>query len=325
MGARVSAAPPVVVLGEALVDVFAEGELPGGAPFNVACHLAGLGLTPRFISRVGNDAAAARLDSAAALCGLSMRHVQRDVHRPTGRVRVHEQAGAHRFEILADQAYDWIDAADARRALEDCDAAACAAGWLYHGSLISRGPAATALAALAALPLRRFVDLNWREAGATPEQALAALRGVHVLKLNDEELELLCSWTGLPVTRAGAAVTGAGDTIARLATRLHAELLVLTHGAAGASAWDARGRCIARQPAAPVSRLVDTVGAGDALAAALLAALVQGVAVPQALALAARFAAALCGQRGALPEHPGFYAPWREQLQQSAVPAAGEA
>ena len=296
-----SAAPPVVVLGEALVDVFAEGELPGGAPFNVACHLAGLGLTPRFISRVGNDAAAARLDSAAALCGLSMRHVQRDVHRPTGRVRVHEQAGAHRFEILADQAYDWIDAADARRALEDCDAAACAAGWLYHGSLISRGPAATALA------------------------ALAALRGTDVLKLNDEELALLCSWTGLPVTRAGAAVTGAGDTIARLATRLHAGLLVLTHGAAGASAWDARGRCIARQPAAPVSRLVDTVGAGDALAAALLAALVQGVAIPQALALAARFAAALCGQRGALPEHPGFYAPWREQLQQSAVPAAGEA
>ena len=319
-----SAVPPVVVFGEALVDVFAEGELPGGAPFNVACHLAGLGLAPRFVSRVGNDAAAARLDSAAARSGLSMRYVQRDAHRPTGRVRVHEQAGVHRFEILADQAYDWIDATAARCALEDGDAA-CSAGWLYHGSLILRGPAAAALAALAALPLRRFVDLNWREAGATPEQALAALRGVHVLKLNDEELALLCSWTGLPVTRAGAAVTGAGDTIARLATRLHAELLVLTHGAAGASAWDARGRCIARQPAAPVSRLVDTVGAGDALAAALLAALVQGVAVPQALALAARFAAALCGQRGALPEHPGFYAPWREQLQQSAVPAAGEA
>ena len=319
-----SAVPPVVVFGEALVDVFAEGELPGGAPFNVACHLAGLGLAPRFVSRVGNDAAAARLDSAAARSGLSMRYVQRDAHRPTGRVRVHEQAGVHRFEILADQAYDWIDATAARRALEDGDAA-CSAGWLYHGSLILRGPAAAALAALAALPLRRFVDLNWREAGATPEQALAALRGVHVLKLNDEELELLCSWTGLPVTRAGAAVTGAGDTIARLATRLHAGLLVLTHGAAGASAWDARGRCIARQPAAPVSRLVDTVGAGDALAAALLAALAQGVAVPQALALAARFAAALCGQRGALPEHPGFYAPWREQLQQSAVPAAGEA
>ncbi len=321
-----SAAPPVVVLGEALVDVFAEGELPGGAPFNVACHLAGLGLTPRFISRVGNDAAAARLDSAAALCGLSMRHVQRDVHRPTGRVRVHEQAGAHRFEILADQAYDWIDAADARRALEDCDAAACAAGWLYHGSLISRGPAATALAALAALPLRRFVDLNWREAGVTPEQALAALRGgVHVLKLNDEELALLCGWTGLPIPRAAATDPGAGDTIARLAAQLQAGLLVLTHGAAGASAWDAQGCCLARQPAVPVPRLVDTVGAGDALAAALLAALAQSVAVPQALALAVRFAAALCGRRGALPEHAGFYAPWREQLQQSAVPAAGGA
>lgn len=320
-----SAAPPVVVFGEALVDIFAEDELPGGAPFNVACHLAGLGLAPRFVSRVGNDAAAARLDSAAARSGLSMRYVQRDAHRPTGRVRVHEQAGVHRFEILADQAYDWIDAADARRALEDGDAIACAAGWLYHGSLILRGPAAAALATLAALPLRRFADLNWREAGTTPEQALAALRGVHVLKLNDEELALLCGWTGLPMPRAAATDPGAGDTIARLAAQLQAGLLVLTHGAAGASAWDAQGRCIARQPAAPVPRLVDTVGAGDALAAALLAALAQGVAVPRALALAVRFAAALCGRRGALPEHAGFYAPWREQLQQSAVPAAGGA
>ena len=320
-----SAAPLVVVFGEALVDVFAEGELPGGAPFNVACHLAGLGLAPRFVSRIGNDAAAARLDSAAARSGLPMRYVQRDAHRPTGRVRVHEQAGVHHFEILADQAYDWIDAADAQRALEDGGAIACTAGWLYHGSLILRGPAATALAALAALPLRRFVDLNWREAGATPEQALVAMRGVHVLKLNDEELALLCGWTGLPMPCVEAADPSAGDTIARLAMRLQAELLVLTHGTAGASAWDARGRCIARQPAAPVSRLVDTVGAGDALAAALLAALAQGVAVPEALALAVRFAAALCGRRGALPAHAQFYAPWREQLQQAVVLAAGGA
>lgn len=45
-----------VIIGEVLFDVFPQGEsVLGGAPFNVAWHLQGLGLKPMMISAVGDD------------------------------------------------------------------------------------------------------------------------------------------------------------------------------------------------------------------------------------------------------------------------------
>jgi sugar/nucleoside kinase (ribokinase family) len=51
-----SGTPGIVVFGEALVDVFDEVALVGGAPFNVARHLAGLGAQPLMITRIADDA-----------------------------------------------------------------------------------------------------------------------------------------------------------------------------------------------------------------------------------------------------------------------------
>ena len=49
-------ASPVIV-GEVLFDCFADGSpVMGGAPFNVACHLHGLGLRPHFVNTVESDA-----------------------------------------------------------------------------------------------------------------------------------------------------------------------------------------------------------------------------------------------------------------------------
>ncbi|NIR30149.1 MAG: carbohydrate kinase, partial [Gammaproteobacteria bacterium] len=52
--AAVGARP--VVFGEVLFDQFEDGDaVLGGAPFNVAWHLQGLGLRPFFASRIGED------------------------------------------------------------------------------------------------------------------------------------------------------------------------------------------------------------------------------------------------------------------------------
>ena len=85
--------------------------------------------------------------------------------------------------------------------------------------------------------------------------------------------------------------------------------MVVTRGAQGASAWNARGRVDV--PAPPV-RTVDTVGAGDTFQAAMLAHLAETGRLdaaaladldPQALArlidFAARAAAITCSRRGA--------------------------
>jgi fructokinase len=81
----------------------------------------------------------------------------------------------------------------------------------------------------------------------------------HLLKISDEDLRLL-----FPEADASAL---AADWL-----RAGVTLVVVTHGARGASAWTAAYQ--AQIEAAPVA-VVDTVGAGDAFQAALLTALAE--------------------------------------------------
>lgn len=305
--------PRCVVFGEMLVDVFHDRLVPGGAPFNVAMHLAGLGLRPHLVSRLGNDREAQYLRVAAHRMGLSTAGLQLDRSRGTGRVEVLEDADGHHFRILQDQAYDHIDPDDA------CASAAHYAdsrkAWLYFGTLVLRSPAPrSSLAELRrSLPHHSYVDLNWRDAGTTPADALEALRGTTLLKVSDEEQLQLLSWSGLPATmeRRRPAAGERSAPLRALLRELGVESLLVTQGALGACAWNGDGECVASTPAAPVRRLVDTVGAGDAFSAMALAQRMLGVEMAQLLPRATAFAAAICGLRGALPDDPDFYAPWR--------------
>jgi fructokinase len=47
--------PRIVAIGETLWDLFPDAAVWGGAPGNVACHAAGLGVATAIISRVGYD------------------------------------------------------------------------------------------------------------------------------------------------------------------------------------------------------------------------------------------------------------------------------
>lgn len=71
-----------------------------------------------------------------------------------------------------------------------------------------------------------------------------------------------------------------------------AELVVVTRGAQGCTAYTADG--VVEAPGAPLDGLVSTLGAGDVFHGALLAALVHGRGLPDALAFANRAAARSC-------------------------------
>ena len=304
-----SAAVPIV-FGEALVDAFADALVPGGAPFNVACHLAALGLRPLLITRFGEDDAGQLLDATAQRCGLSLRGAQRERH--TARVEVRESAAGHLFEIPPGQAFDRIEAIPAVQAI----AGLGEPRWLYFGTLALRGETSRhALAALrASAPHRAFVDLNWREAGPSAALILDLLHDIEVLKLSDAELLRVLDWLGLPAVRGVPQPGQQQAAIGSLCTRLGVRQLLVSHGADGAAAWDAQGRCSARAAAPPLPRLVDTVGAGDAFSAMLLAGLLRGRTPAAMLGQAVAFASLSCGWRGALPEQADLYIPWRQTL-----------
>jgi sugar/nucleoside kinase (ribokinase family) len=110
----------VLLFGELLVDCFADREVIGGAPFNVARHLRGLGrhagFDPMLVSRIGKDERGARMLEKMQAADLAIDGIQQDLLRPTGEVRVKldEASHTHRFDILPDQAWDFIHADMAR-------------------------------------------------------------------------------------------------------------------------------------------------------------------------------------------------------------------
>jgi len=289
----------VVVAGEVLFDVFPDGDRLGGAPFNFAYHLHGLGVSPLLLSRVGEDAWGRRIDAAMAARGLSTDGLQRDPDHPTGWVTVVlGGAGGHRFTIHRDVAYDHLDAGTVAAAM-----ASAPVDLFYFGTLACRGPTSRTaiLAAAAATPGRRFLDVNLRPDCWEIDQVRACLHHATVVKLNDEEVATLAPLLALP--------EGEEAAVEALLDRFALEAVILTRGARGA-AWcggDGWERC-----AAPEVEVIDTVGAGDAFAAVCALGLLR--AWPPALCLqrAAELAAAICTVRGACPEDAEFYAPFRE-------------
>ena len=277
-----------LLFGEVLHDCFPDGSrVLGGAPFNVAWHLRALGLDPYLVSRVGNDAAGRAVLAAMQGWALDVAGVQIDPERPTGQVAVRLDDGDPHFEILADQSYDRI---------------ACLAepppdiGLLYHGTLALRHPVSRAalshLRESIAAPV--FVDVNLRDPWWDTELVADALDGARWCKLNDAELARLAG----PGEPARAA--------ARLIARHGLERVFVTLGAAGAVAVDAAGATLAVVPPIDVA-VVDTVGAGDAFAAAVIAGLLGGWPVARTLWRAQRLAAAVCGLRGAVSRDGAFY------------------
>ena len=296
-----------VVFGEALVDDFISELVVGGAPFNVARHLAAFGAAPLTITRIGNDANGATVRAEFARFRMREDGLQVDAVAPTGRVIVERGEGTHRFIIAPDQAYDYIEAGAALAAMSRCTPAT-----IYFGTLAQRANdscyALTQL--LAATPARRFLDLNVREGQVTQRCVFASLHHADIVKVNEDELGNLFSW----YTHARPCPTDMADE------RLHAACatlirvfgltgLIVTLGERGAVYFGAE-RFRLHAGAGDVVEVVDTVGAGDAFSAVFLLGSALGWPLETILSRANEFAAAICGVTGAVPADTAFYEPW---------------
>lgn len=292
-----SAAKPVpLIVGEVLFDQFEDGtSVLGGAPFNVAWHLQGFGMSPLFVSRVGDDENGRAVLAAMERWDMRTDGIQVDGHRPTGVVRVELDDGQPKFTILPDQAYDYIDVAAGMDALGDVSAML-----VYHGTLATRAPvsrdAVTTLRNRLKAPA--FVDLNLRAPWWDHTLVWHALRGARWVKLNEDELRIVAD---REVNHDSTPM----EIATNVAGKYGFELLIVTRGSAGAFAVTESG--IVETKPVPVSTLVDTVGAGDAFSAVTIMGLIQGWPISTTLQRAAEFAAQICGNRGATITERGRY------------------
>ena len=279
----------VVGLGEVLWDMFPDGKKLGGAPANFAFHAAQfLGLDNAIvISALGEDALAAETVESLREHGLNA--LLPRVPYPTGTVQVTlDNDGIPTYDICEDVAWDNIPfSADVRQIAAHCRAVCF--GSLAQRHSVSRNTIQQFLDATPADCLKVF-DINLRQHYYTKEIIRESLCRCDILKINDEELEVVGRMFSYPAADVK-------QTCNCLLADYHLDLLVLTCGTRGSYVFTPDAVSFLETPKVVVA---DTVGAGDSFTGAFVASLLLGRPVSEAHRTAVQVSAFVCTQTGAM-------------------------
>ena len=301
-------ASTTIVFGEALVDDFATEQIVGGAPFNVARHLAAFMAPQLMITRVGADQNGDTIQAEFERFAMSQAGLQVDAIEETGRVIVERGPKGHRFVIVPNQAYDYIAREEALAAAKTVDA-----GAFYFGTLAQRGERSrgTLKALLAATTGTRFLDVNMRD-GQVDERTISdSLHAADIAKVNEDELQALFGWYfQLGPNDAPMAADETRSACGALLQMFGLQALIVTLGHRGSVVFQADGATIDTRDTPAPPFVIDTVGAGDAFSAIFLLGRARGWPLELTLARANEFAGAICAIPGAVPRDLGFYDKW---------------
>lgn len=271
----------VVGIGEALWDVLPTEKKLGGAPANFAYHAGCLGYNALAISAVGRDALGDEI--LDVLRQKNLEHLMPRVDYPTGTVQVTvDEKGIPSYEIKQHVAWDHIPFTPEMEAIARECRAVC------FGSLAQRSPEsrATILRFLDAVgpDCLKVFDINLRQQFYTRDIIEESLRRCNILKINDEELDIVSPMLGKDKHQ--------------LITDYQLSMLVLTCGTEGSYIITPEEESFLPTPKVEV---VDTVGAGDSFTGAFVASLLSGKSIREAHQKAVDVSAFVCTQAGAMP------------------------
>ena len=291
----------VLSIGECMAEL-----APTGAPdtyrlgfagdtFNTAWYLARLGVPVSYLTAVGDDATSARMTAFMKGAGVGTEHVRRVRGGTAGLYLISLDEGERSFTY-------WRGQSAARRLADDADALRAAmegAGLVYLSGITlailapeDRARLLGAIGAARAAGRTIAFDPNLRPRlwpGATQMTSAvmeaAALADIALPSHEDE-----ADWFGDADPAATAArYAGAG-----------ASTVVVKDGG-GPVIWRQAGEA-GEVPVRPVDEIVDSTAAGDSFNAGLLAGLIAGEDLPQAVRRGCALAARVVRGAGALVE-----------------------
>ena len=293
--------PLIVGLGEILWDCLPEGKKLGGAPANFAFHAALLGAETVAISAIGNDALGDEI--LQELEGKGLRFVLPRVEQETGTVQVTlDSEGIPSYEIKTNVAWDNIPFSTEIRQLAEKCCCVCF-GSLAQRSEVSRN---TIRAFLRHTPKEclKIFDINLRQQFYTTDIIQESLEACNVLKINDEELDIVAGLFGFPDSltpnpspKGEGEAYGYEDKCRRLLEGYGLDMLILTCGVNGSYVFAPNQTSFMETPKVEVA---DTVGAGDSFTGAFAASILAGQTIEEAHRLAVEVSAYICTQKGAM-------------------------
>ena len=277
----------IVCFGEVLWDLLPTGKVAGGAPMNVAFHANQLGITAQMISKIGKDDLGKGLIGFLNQKGVDTTLVQTDDTYATGTVKVTlDVKGSPSYEIIAPVAWDFIDSNAANKT------AVKAADAFVFGSLAARNKATkNTLLELLELARLKVFDVNLRHPFYTKSLLIQLLHQADIVKMNDEELEIIGRWLDISDTEAKTAL--------QVKNHFNWQQLIVTRGAHGAWVFNKDG--MISSPGVTI-QVQDTIGSGDSFLAAFLSKFLQGESPEKCLQFAAATGAYVATKKGGTPE-----------------------
>jgi fructokinase len=251
---------------------------------NVALHLIKQGVNASLISRIGRDESGEKLSIFLRQNNLATNLLQTDEKLPTCEVTVKlDVDGVASFTIPKPAAWDKIAESEALlEQVKNTDV-------MVFGSLACRSKKSRdTLINLFEKPMLKVFDVNLR-APHYEQSTIETLAAVaDVIKMNEEEAGLLIGDYDEPLK----------EKIIEFQKKFHSRTICVTRGGNGAIIY--HNDKFYEHPGFTVE-VVDTVGAGDAFLATLVAGLIKKQPIPQILEKACAIGAFVTTQRGANP------------------------
>lgn len=252
--------------GAVLWDIEGNNKTIGGAPFNLAAHLARMGVETYLYTKVGRDEYGKGALKEMKRLGIRTAYVQEDSFRETGFARVMlDEKGIPSYRFCKNAAHELIEASEkafAQIQEQQID-------YFSFGTFCQKGRETrdTLYRLLETVKFEKvFCDINIRDWNIKKEIIEKSLEYTDILKLNDEEAFFLSDlFFGKKLTL--------DETAYSLQKQFQLEAVCITQGEKGCSIY--RGQEKAEAPALAVE-IKSTVGAGDAFAAAFLKSYSEG-------------------------------------------------
>ena len=279
-------AKKVCCFGEILWDIFPECKKLGGAPFNVATTLKGLGSDVEFISRIGKDSLGDEILHKVDNYQIKTDFIQMDPKHPTGKVNVSlDDNGIPKYHFQTDSAWDFIEANEKSLTLVNYSKA------FIFGSLVARGDSFNTLRQFLKVANFSVFDLNLRAPYYNNNLLIELMSKSHMLKFNDHELYLIADLLNSPFNSMD-------QHIKFIAKETKTEIICVTRGMFGAVLYH---RNIFVYNSGFKIKVVDSVGAGDSFLGTLIYGLLSNDTLQNSLDRACAMGALVCGSAGANP------------------------